>query len=86
MEEVTLDNMKARLKELGFTESRIAKAIADAIERSKTSGAVYLYRKDYHSAVIQMDNGSSCRAGRKTGLRTSQGLTSRNVFSSRAPG
>jgi hypothetical protein len=58
MEEVTLDNMKARLKELGFTESRIAKAIADAIERSKTSGAVYLYRKDYHSAVIQMDNGS----------------------------
>lgn len=58
MDEVTLDNMKARLKELGFTESRIAKAIADAIERSKTSGAVYLYRKDYHSAVIQMDNGS----------------------------
>jgi hypothetical protein len=54
MQEITLDNIRARLRELGFAETVIEEDIAKAIKVSKKADAIYIHKKDYHDTVIRM--------------------------------
>lgn len=63
MQETTLNNIKAKLRQLGFAEVDIEKGVADAIEGSKKADAVYFHKKGYRDTVIQMQKVSECSAG-----------------------
>jgi hypothetical protein len=54
MQETTLNNIKAKLRQLGFAEVDIEKGVADAIEGSKKADAVYFHKKGYRDTVIQL--------------------------------
>jgi hypothetical protein len=54
MQETTLNNIKAKLRQLGFAEKDIEKGVADAIEGSRKADAVYFHKKGYRDTVIQM--------------------------------